>query len=219
MIKVFMYIPRMLVRKTPARQGFHLSWSLLLAISVGMGLWRLGQHSWQSPIFQFTPIGALALFIGAYFKNTYKAYVLPVLALFFSDVFITKVVYAAREEVFLYKDFWLIYLSFAMMVPLGGRILQKISVWRVGISGVAAALIHWVVTDIGPCFFGGLDVLGTPYGTTWQGITRCYLSAIPWSLRFLYATWFYGAVLFGGVALYRYLTTFFTKRRQACRLK
>lgn len=51
----------------------------------------------------FAPVGAMALFGGAYFRSRWAAYLLPVLSLWLSDLFINNVVYAAY-----YDDFTLL---------------------------------------------------------------------------------------------------------------
>ncbi len=38
----------------------------------------------------FTPIGAMALFGGAYFKNKYHAFIIPILSLWISDLVINN---------------------------------------------------------------------------------------------------------------------------------
>jgi hypothetical protein len=58
--------------------------------------------SYKYPVLSnFTPIGAIAIFGGAYFTDKWKAYLVPLAALFVSDIFIN----------YLYTSKWVIYYS------------------------------------------------------------------------------------------------------------
>ncbi|MBS1564382.1 MAG: hypothetical protein JST39_08325, partial [Bacteroidetes bacterium] len=55
-----------------------------------------------SPLANFTPIGAMALFGGCYFKDRWKAYLVPILSLLLSDVILMNVFYKEHSHGFLY---------------------------------------------------------------------------------------------------------------------
>jgi hypothetical protein len=54
---------------------------VLLAFILLAGLIRLTCSFSANPIMNFTPLGAMALFGGAYFKDRWKSYILPLLTL------------------------------------------------------------------------------------------------------------------------------------------
>src|ERR1051325_5377426 len=66
----------------------------------------------MSPIATFTPIGAMALFGGAYFNNNIKAYLFPVLTLWFGDIILNRFVYYHEWRLF-YDSFYWTYGAFA----------------------------------------------------------------------------------------------------------
>lgn len=176
---------------------FNLWWPVLVVMAAVVGLWRIGQLTHYAPLYNFTPLGAIALFGAAYLRRKGQAFVLPLLILFLSDLMMCHVLQPQYSAGFLYKGWWWTYLAFVCMVFWGQSLLNKISVWRIGLGGVAAAGLHWLISDIGPCF-GSKDTLSMVY------VWNCYLSAIPWSLRFLYGTWVYSALIFGVFALLKY---------------
>src|SRR3954471_23190984 len=65
----------------------------------------------------FTPVGAIALFGGAYFTDKWKAYLVPLAALFISDIFINYL-YTSKWVLFYSGTQW-VYLCFAIMVLIG----------------------------------------------------------------------------------------------------
>src|SRR5215210_2225225 len=62
----------------------------------------------------FTPVGAMALFGGAYFSSK-KAYLFPLLTLWISDIFLSRFVYGHEWQLF-YAGFYWVYGAFALMV-------------------------------------------------------------------------------------------------------
>ena len=175
---------------------FHVPWLIFASLVVGFALWRAGQHTWDVPFFNFTPIGAGALFGGMHFRTRKQAYLMPILAMFLSDLLLSYTTHAKYDTGFLYAGWEWSYFAFFCMVMLGRW--GRPTLWRTGFSGLGAALIHWILSDIGPCFSGSLRG-----GIGVESIATCYISAIPWSLRFLYATWLHSIVLFGGFALFK----------------
>ena len=60
--------------------------AVLLIIIVAMAILRIASFSGWGPLTVFTPIGAMALFGGAYFNGNIKPFAFPLLTLFISDV-------------------------------------------------------------------------------------------------------------------------------------
>ena len=85
------------------------------------------------------------------------------------------------------------------MVLLGRGLFTSLRIWRLGVTCLGAAFIHWLVSDIGPCIEHPFIELSTSEG--WSRVFACYLSAIPWSMRFLLGTFSYSVLLFGGFEL------------------
>src|SRR4051812_13133151 len=73
----------------------------------------------------FTPIGAVALFAGTYFKDKWKAFLVPLLVVFISDL--------ALNYAWLHKFVWftnssiVVYISLTVMVIMG-MFVKKVTV-------------------------------------------------------------------------------------------
>lgn len=136
----------------------------------------------------FTPVGAIALFGGAYFSDKWKAYLVPVLALFVSDMLINSLYHLNPFAVSLPM-----YLCFIAMVVIGTQI-KKVNVVNVGIASLAGVLIHWLVMDL-PWLYGTL------YPHTLGGYGQSLVAAIPFERNMVLGDILYGLVLFGGFEL------------------
>ena len=175
------------------------SWITLVILAAGVAFFRLGQHADYFPLFNFTPYGALALFGGACFSRQGQAYALTVGSLFMGDLLLSYTLYTEFNTGFLYPGFYWTYLAFALMVLVSKAFFKYLSLGSLVLGGLGVALVHWLITDIGPCI-GIREMMG--HGEGISGILACYASAIPWSARFLYSTWVFAPLFFLSYALF-----------------
>lgn len=166
---------------------------VLAAMVILAGLSRLIVH-----VDNFTPIGAMALFGGAYFSNKWKAYLTPLLSLFLSDMIIQGVVYQGKYGFPLYDGWYWVYGTFALIVLFGNWMIKKVSIANVLLASIVAALTHWIITDFW-VWYSGCNI--TMYTMDMNGFILCYVMAIPYMISFLMGTVFYSAILFGGFEL------------------
>jgi hypothetical protein len=150
----------------------------------------------------FTPVGAIALFGGAYFTDRWKAFLVPLLALFISDVLMQGLLYKGAYGFPLYSGWYWVYGSFAFIVLLGRWLITNVSVKNVLLAAISGALAHWIISDFGVWIGGGFDMTtGLPYAKDGQGLLKCYIMALPYLKSFFYGTAVYSAILFGGFEL------------------
>jgi|SRR3954453_24147419 hypothetical protein len=132
----------------------------------------------------FTAIGAMALFGGAYLGRRAIAFAAPLTAMLLSDLVLG-----------FYPGFWVQYLAVALVVAVGCLALPRISVLRVATAAIASSLTFFVVTNLGVWAMSGM------YPLTPSGLAACYVAAIPFFQNTLAGDLFYSGVLFGGFAL------------------
>lgn len=175
---------------------------LLLFIAAACIL-RILSEGKITPFSNITPIGAMALFGGAYFTSKWKSYIFPLLALFISDVIIQQAFYPAFSQGgLLYQGWAWTYLGFAAMVLAGQLIIKKVNVPNLMMASVAAAVAHWLITDFGVWLGGCTDpTTGSPYTKDAAGLLKCYAMAVPYMKAMFFGNLAYGAILFGGFEL------------------
>jgi hypothetical protein len=132
----------------------------------------------------FSPIGAMALFSGAYLGRRGLALVAPLAALFLSDLVLG-----------FYRGMGTVYFSVALIVVLGALALRRASAVWVGFAAIASSVLFFVLTNLGMWLFSGF------YPRTLAGLETCYIAAIPFFQNTLAGDLFYAALLFGGFAV------------------
>ena len=130
----------------------------------------------------FSPVAALALFGGATIASKRLAFVLPLAAMFLSDLILG---FSTLTPV--------IYGCFALIVCLGFWVKRKQNVGRIGLAAVAGAILFFVVTNF------GVWALGSYYQKNGAGLAECFTAAIPFFWNTLMSDLFYAAILFGAL--------------------
>lgn len=153
-------------------------------------------HTWAlsnlAVLSNFTPVGAVALFGGSYFTDKWKAYLVPLGALFVSDLMLNYL-YSSRLTIDYSATFW-VYLSFAIMVFIGTRI-KKVNFLSVSAASLLSVVIFWLLTDF-PWLYGG-----ALYPHTLLGYQQSLTAAIPFQRNMLFGDALFGLLLFGGFEL------------------
>jgi hypothetical protein len=144
-----------------------------------------------SPLANFSPIGAMAIFGGAYFNRKWKAFAFPLLMLFISDFILHQTVFKTYSSGLLYSGWYWVYGAFVLMTITGRWLLKTVTVNRFLVSVLVCVFIHWIVTDL------GVWIGSKKYAQDLSGFMACLINAIPYELRFLSGTLVYGIILFG----------------------
>jgi len=170
---------------------------VLASLIIFGGLWRLLVTTpIMTPLSNFTPIGAMALFGGYYYKNNWKAFVIPLVTLWLSDFVIDSFVYY-HSLTWFYDGFIWTYATFALMVIVG-MLIRKVGIKSIIIAGIVTTFLHWVITDFGVWVEHGLDVTtGKPYTYNLAGLWRCLLEALPYEKNLVLGNLAFGVILFG----------------------
>lgn len=145
----------------------------------------------------FAPIGAMSLFGAAYFTNKKLAFVLPLLAMFVSDLLINNILYASYFGSFTLftPGFIWIYGPIILMVIVGIVLLKKVTLTRIVVGSFATSVIFFLISNF------GVWLSDSDYPLTFSGLMLCYDMAIPFFKNTLLGNIFYSAVLFGGFEL------------------
>ncbi|MEM9889149.1 MAG: DUF6580 family putative transport protein [Bacteroidota bacterium] len=154
----------------------------------------------------FSPIGAIALFGAAYFSKKYLAFLIPLAAMWISDLLINNMIYPRMFPEYYDGNFawgvsWWVYGAFALVVVLGfvlfkrEGIRQSINVKNIAVASLLTAIVFFLVTNFGVWAGGNM------YPKTITGLMLCYEAAIPFFWNTLISNFFFSAILFGGYEL------------------
>ncbi len=142
--------------------------------------------------FNFSPIGAIALFGAAYFSRKIWALIIPLAALWVSSLILDNVIYAEFYDGFQWFSNPMVYLGFGLMTLLGFGMLKKINVGTVLGSAVAGTAVFFLVTN-----FGSWLEMPFLYSRDFAGLTAAYAAGLPFLKNTLLGNVVYASVLFG----------------------
>jgi hypothetical protein len=163
---------------------------VLIGLIIAVALTRLIPHPPN-----FSPVEAMALFGGAYFAKRSWVLLVPLIALFISDLALGLMMGGDYFQYFVSAGFMLVYFTIAALSLLGIGLRNKISVLRVAGYGIASSVIFFLVTNFGVWFGSSF------YPQTVNGLISAYVAGLPFLQNGVLGTLFYSAVLFGGYEL------------------
>lgn len=132
-----------------------------------------------------TSVSAVALFGGAYFADKRLAFLVPLAALFLSDLVLG---FYAHMEV--------VYLAFLLVVCIGLWLQKHRTVLAIAGASIASSIVFFLVTN-----FVGFHVDGGLYPMTFNGMVESYIAGLPFLRNTVVGDLLYTALLFGGFAL------------------
>jgi hypothetical protein len=165
--------------QTSERENLLYRTLLALAIVALAAALRIAPHPWN-----FTPVGAMALFSGATIRDRRLAFFFPILALFVGDIFIG-----------FHRLMPLVYASFLVSVAIGYWLRDRRSLGRITLATLLGAMQFFLVTNFAVWAFG------LSYPRNSAGLLACYVAGIPFFWNTLGGDAVYATLLFGGFAL------------------
>jgi hypothetical protein len=152
---------------------------LALAIIALAAALRIAAHPWN-----FTPVGAMALFSGAIIRDRRLAFFFPILALLVGDMFIG-----------FHRLMPVVYASFLVSVAIGFWLRDRRSLGHITAATLFGAMQFFLVTNFAVWAFG------LSYPRNSAGLLACYVAGIPFFWNTLAGDAVYATLLFGGFAL------------------
>lgn len=134
----------------------------------------------------FTPLAAISLFSGFYFRKSWALF-LPVLILLFSDVFI---------GFYEWKILASVYGSFILIGLMGMLIDKKIFALKIALGSIVGSFLFFIITNFAVWHFSNWY----PYDR--QGLIYCFYRAIPFFRNTLAGDLFFNGAIFGCYELY-----------------
>lgn len=153
---------------------------LVLCAASTRALPLLIPHTWN-----FTAIGALAIFAGSQFGDKRFAFAIPLIAMALSDLFIGH-------------GFSLtVYIGLTSMVACGVSIRKNTNLTTVAMASVVGTLLFFLITNFAYIYSPSL------YPHNIAGVVTSYVMGLPFLRNMLIGDAFYGFALFGGFYLIR----------------
>ncbi len=144
---------------TEISQNESLFYRTLLALGMILlaAALRIAPHPWN-----FTPVGAMALFSGAVLRDRRLAFLFPLLTLFLGDIFIG-----------FHKLVPIVYASFLLSVLIGRLLQNRRTILRIGAATLLGSAQFFLVTNFAVWW------LLNSYPKSASGLAACYLAGVP----------------------------------------
>ena len=146
----------------------------------------------------FTPIIAVAILSGYFFKNIYLSFATLLITMLLADVFIG-----------FYENIFFVYLSLLLIAFIFYKISEKINFKNLFIYGFIGSLIFFIVSNFGVWALGSPGVYDIAYEKNLNGLVECYILAIPF-----FGNTFLSTIIFAypAIFIYKLLPTGFSSR-------
>ena len=173
----------------------NLTWSLILLVIVA-AIYRVIPG--RPP--GFAPQIAIAIFAGAVIKDKRLALAIPVLSMFFSDMFY-QILYTSGVSSMpgFYEGQWENYVLFGLLTLIGFAV-RKINVLNILIASLLAPTAYFILSNF--------VLWASPTGTrgfdrprNWGGLMQTYIDGLPFYRTSLIATIAFSVILFGSYYL------------------
>ncbi|MDX2001181.1 MAG: DUF6580 family putative transport protein [Chitinophagales bacterium] len=146
----------------------------------------------------FAPIGAMALFGGAYFVDKRLAFLLPLAVMLASDLML-DFLYSIGLRAFsgLHSEIIFVYIGFLAIAGIGRLLQQRLNIVTIAAATISSSLVFFLISN-----FGSYLSMNEYQG--WQGLLQCYVAAIPFFRNTFFGDLFYVTLLFGCFELLKY---------------
>ena len=163
--------------KSVKKEIFPISLILILALA------RLIPHPPN-----FTPIIAVAIMSGYFFKNINLSLGTLLIAMLISDLFIG-----------FYENVIFVYASLLLITFIFHKVSKKINFKNLFIFGFSGSLIFFIVSNFGVWVLGSPGVNDIAYEKSLSGLIECYILAIPF-----FGNTFLSTIIFSYPAIFIY---------------
>jgi hypothetical protein len=149
---------------------------IILCFIVFAAVVRILPHPWN-----FTPVGAMALFSGAKLGRSWKTFLFPLIALFVGDLFVG-----------FHRLMPFVYFSFCISVLIGISVRHRQSLKPLSVATFLGALQFFLLTNF------AVWAYAINYPHTLTGLVTCYVAGIPFFGNTLASDACYALLFFGG---------------------
>jgi hypothetical protein len=135
----------------------------------------------------FTAIGGMALFAGAFIPKRWLSLLLPLVVMIATDAVIG-----------FHNTAWAVYLSFGLITMLGWLMRERQTIYGFLGTSLAASVLFFFITNAAMWVVGFWTTEPLIYATNFGGLTEAIAKGIPfYSYNFLISQFVYGGLMFG----------------------
>lgn len=139
----------------------------------------------------FSPVGTMALFGGAYFTKKYWAFVFPMVSLWLSNLILNNVFYTKWYPTFSFGFETAVFVSFALVVGIGIIFLKKVNIVNLLTANVFGTITFFLISNYFVWYGGKM------YTPDFAGLILCYERGAEFLRNTLLSNLLFSAIMFG----------------------
>ena len=136
----------------------------------------------------FTPIIAVAMVSGYFFRNIYLSLAVLFISMILADAFIG-----------FYNNIIFVYLALLLIAFIFYKIKKKVNFKNLLFYGFGSSAIFFIISNFGVWLLGSPGINNIPYEKSIAGLIQCYYLAIPF-----FGNTFFSTLIFAYPAIYIY---------------
>ena len=140
----------------------------------------------------FTPVIAVAILSGVFFKNIYLSLGTLLISMLLADVFIG-----------FYNNILFVYLSLIFIAFIFYKISKKINFKNLFVYGFASSVVFFIISNFGVWALGSPAINNIPYDRSLDGLIQCYILAIPFFSNTILSTIIFSYIAFFANSFYK----------------
>jgi hypothetical protein len=139
----------------------------------------------------FSPVGTMALFGGAYFTKKHWAFIFPIASLWLSNLVLNNVFYTKWYPTFSFGFETAVFISFALVVGIGMIFLKKVNVVNLLTANVLGTITFFLISNYFVWYSGKM------YTSDFAGLILCYVKGLEFLRNTLLSNLVFSAIMFG----------------------
>lgn len=139
----------------------------------------------------FSPVGTMALFGGAYFTKKHWAFIIPMVSLWLSNLVLNNVFYTKYYDGFSFGFETAVFVSFALVVSVGIIFLKKVNLTNLLTANLLGTAGFFLISNL------FVWMSGKMYSQDFNGLVTCYTMALPFLKNTLLSNLLFSAIMFG----------------------
>ena len=145
----------------------------------------------------FSPVGSLAMFGGAVLASRYLKYLVPIIALFISDLVINntlmRMYFPDHSGMIIFQDYMIFtYVAFILAVVIGHVFIKKISIPSIIGGALGFTIVFFLISNFGS-WISPISI----YPKNFVGLIECYVAGVPFFKFSLAGNLLYSSIIFG----------------------
>jgi hypothetical protein len=166
----------------------NLRFSIICSLILVVALTRLIPH-----FPNFSPLNSICLFGAAYFLKDWHKYILPLVAIWLSDVLVNNIIYRSYFDGFtwFYQGAFWQYFTYGIIILCGTLLFKKIDLKRVMVAPIISTILFFVISNFGCWYHNPL------YSQDFSGLVACYTAGLPFLKGTILSDCLFTFILFG----------------------